>query len=82
MRNQVNFISTLKNIGFLFKDCCSFVKFYSIILFLGIHVVILETYFVGETGSRSRKQSMNRFRKWGRVTGFEGGWGGGARSKI
>ena len=32
----------------------------------------------GETGLKSRKLSINRFRGWGGVPGFERGWGRGS----
>ena len=42
--------------------------------FMCIHFSIFQ--LVGETGLSSRKWSINRFRGWGGIMGFEGGWVG------
>ena len=49
-------------LGSVFKDGCIFVKFYSILVYVH-HVSSFQ--FVGETGLKSRKWLINRFRGWG-----------------
>ena len=42
-------------------------------------VLIIIMIIMGETGSNSRNQVINRFRGWGGITGFEAGVGRGDR---
>ena len=81
MTNLVNFISKLKNIGYSFQEWlyfCKIVHLYNIHDFgLCASIFISDFQFVGETGSKSRKQSINRFRGVGWHNGFLGGLGWG-----
>ena len=56
-----------KIIGFLFKDGCIFVKFYLILVY--VHHFSDFQFVGGDSGLKSRKQSMNRLRGMGITLG-------------
>ena len=78
--NQVNISKLKKNIRFSCQGWLFLFLFFffEILLGFGFRAFILVTFSLwGETGFKSRKQFINRFRGWDGVMGFERGGVGG-----